>query len=272
MTFFKSEDIAAQAVVGGQADVGVGTPYALLQKVKAPIRIFYQMSTLRFFPVVNTEFYKDLEGPRRAGDRGACPRLRHRGHHELMAQQQRHQLQQHQLRAGRRRCAPARCCRATSRPRSSTPTNRRMLEEKARRQVRVLPIEGVNATDEALFANTDSWRTSQAAVDILVEELLNTWREINANPACVAELRKKYNLLPDLPAELERRDRALLRGLRSPTALSRTNGGGEAAAKDDFEFYAVAGQIEGDPATLKVEDFWALRAAERARWRKLGQV
>ena len=44
VTFFKSEDIAAQAVVGGQADIGVGTPYALIQKVKAPIRMFYQMS------------------------------------------------------------------------------------------------------------------------------------------------------------------------------------------------------------------------------------
>ena len=41
VSYLKSEDIAAQAVVGGQADVGVGTPYALLQKVKAPIRIFW---------------------------------------------------------------------------------------------------------------------------------------------------------------------------------------------------------------------------------------
>ena len=34
VTFFKEEDIAAQAVVSGEADVGVGTPYALLQKVQ----------------------------------------------------------------------------------------------------------------------------------------------------------------------------------------------------------------------------------------------
>src|SRR5690606_32301239 len=53
MTFFKSEDLAAQAVVGGQAEIGVGAPYALLQKVKAPIRMFYQLSNLRFYPVVN---------------------------------------------------------------------------------------------------------------------------------------------------------------------------------------------------------------------------
>src|SRR5262249_42743094 len=65
VTFFKSEDIAAQAVVSGDADIGVGTPYALVQKVKAPIRMFYQMSYLRFYPIVNTEYYKtwkDLDG------------------------------------------------------------------------------------------------------------------------------------------------------------------------------------------------------------------
>jgi NitT/TauT family transport system substrate-binding protein len=65
VTYFKSEDLAAQAVVGGQADVGVGTPYALLQKVKAPIRMFFQLSSLRFFPVVDTEMYQtweDLDG------------------------------------------------------------------------------------------------------------------------------------------------------------------------------------------------------------------
>jgi NitT/TauT family transport system substrate-binding protein len=65
VTYFKSEDLAAQAVVGGQADVGVGTPYALLQKVKAPIRMFFQLSSLRFFPMVDTEMYQtweDLDG------------------------------------------------------------------------------------------------------------------------------------------------------------------------------------------------------------------
>ena len=50
VTYLKSEDIAAQAVVGGQADIGVGGPYALVQKVKAPIRMFLQLSTLRFYP------------------------------------------------------------------------------------------------------------------------------------------------------------------------------------------------------------------------------
>ena len=42
------------------------------------------------------------------------------------------------------------------------------------------------------------------------------------------------------------------------------NGGGAEAAADDFAFFSLAGQIEGDPATLKVEDFWDISAIDRA--------
>src|SRR5262245_9637634 len=40
ITAFKSEELATQAVINGQADVGQGTPYAALQKVTVPIRFF----------------------------------------------------------------------------------------------------------------------------------------------------------------------------------------------------------------------------------------
>ena len=40
--------------------------------------------------------------------------------------------------------------------------------------------------------------------------------------------------------------------------------GGEAAAREDFEFYSAAGQLEGDPADLQVEDFWSLDQLEGA--------
>ena len=102
VTYFKSEDIAAQAVVGGQADVGVGAPYTVLQKVKAPIRIFYQMSTLRFYPGGQYRVLPGLEGPGRPGDRRPFARLGHRGHHAADGQAPGHQLQQHLLRAGLR--------------------------------------------------------------------------------------------------------------------------------------------------------------------------
>ena len=58
LIILNDEDLAAQAIVGGQADVGIGAPYTLIQKVGVPIRLFAQISTLRFFPVVNSEFYK----------------------------------------------------------------------------------------------------------------------------------------------------------------------------------------------------------------------
>ena len=65
VTPFKSEEVATQAVINGQADVGQGTPYAAIQKVNVPIRFFYQLYALQFFPVVNKENYKswkDLDG------------------------------------------------------------------------------------------------------------------------------------------------------------------------------------------------------------------
>ena len=65
ISYLQSEDIAAQAVLSGQADVGVGTPYALIQKHDLSVRMFFQLSRLRFFPIVNTRYYKtweDLDG------------------------------------------------------------------------------------------------------------------------------------------------------------------------------------------------------------------
>ena len=65
VTSFKNEEIATQAVVNGQADIGQGTPYAAIEKVNVPVRFIVQLWSLQFFPVVNNEFYKswkDLDG------------------------------------------------------------------------------------------------------------------------------------------------------------------------------------------------------------------
>ena len=50
-TAFADEELAIQAVLSGQMDIGFGTPYAAMQRSKAPIRIIYQLSKLVFFPV-----------------------------------------------------------------------------------------------------------------------------------------------------------------------------------------------------------------------------
>ena len=55
------EDLANQAVVGGQADVGLGAPYGLIQGSGAPLRIFCQLQRMRFFPVVDKAAYPDWQ-------------------------------------------------------------------------------------------------------------------------------------------------------------------------------------------------------------------
>jgi NitT/TauT family transport system substrate-binding protein len=64
LTSFAEEELAIQAIVGGQADVGIGTPYTIIQKSKVPLKALFQISSLVFFPVVSTEYktWKDLDG------------------------------------------------------------------------------------------------------------------------------------------------------------------------------------------------------------------
>ena len=63
-TAFSDEELAIQAVLSGQMDIGFGTPYSAMQRSKAPIRIIYQLSKLKFFPVTTKKYseLKDLDG------------------------------------------------------------------------------------------------------------------------------------------------------------------------------------------------------------------
>ena len=66
LTSFAKEELAIQAIVNGQADLGVGTPYSVIQKTKVPLKIVYQMSRLIFFPVASIEYktWKDSTASR----------------------------------------------------------------------------------------------------------------------------------------------------------------------------------------------------------------
>jgi NitT/TauT family transport system substrate-binding protein len=139
----------------------------------------------------------------------------------------------------------------------------RLLQAKAPGKFKVLPVEGIDASDEALYANTNFLEKEKDAVNILTEELLTTFREINTNPNVVTEFRSKYNLLPDLPPEVVEDIKPYYTDAVE-VGLFPANGGGADAARDDFEFYSVAGQIQGDPASLKVEDFWTLGPLDQA--------
>ncbi|RWK56707.1 ABC transporter substrate-binding protein [Mesorhizobium sp.] len=256
------EDLAAQAIVGGQADVGIGAPYTLIQKVGVPIRIFAQISTLRFFPVVNGEFYKewkDLDGQE------VAVQARGSGTEAVMLLM----AKNHGIKLGNISYVPGSEVRrnallqGTIKASIVDAANRRALDAEAPGKFIVLPVEDLGASDEALFATADYLKNSAADVDILVEELMKTAREITANPAVAVELRNKYKLLPDLGAEADSEITEYYKETSEAGSLA-LNGGGAEAAKDDFAFFSLAGQIEGDPASLKVEDFWDVSAIDRA--------
>ncbi len=256
VTFLKSEDIAAQAVVSGQADIGIGGPYALLQKVKAPIRIFLQLSKLQFYPVVNTEFYKewkDLNGQEIAvHSRGSGTEaiMQLMADKNGIAYSNISYVPGAEVRTGALLQGNVKATIVDS-------SGKRILEKEAPGKFAFLPLGEVAATDEALFANTDYLSKNKEDVEILVEAILTTWREVAADPKASIALREKYKLLPDATPEMVA-DIDPYFAEAAPTLP--LNGGGEDAAKDDFDFYTVSGALEGKPADLKVEDFWDLTA------------
>src|ERR687895_1527148 len=60
-TELADEDLANQAVVSGKSDVALGAPYGLIEGSSAPLRIFCQLQTLRYFPVVDKAAYPDWQ-------------------------------------------------------------------------------------------------------------------------------------------------------------------------------------------------------------------
>ncbi|SFA81749.1 NitT/TauT family transport system substrate-binding protein [Rhizobium sp. NFR07] len=254
VTFLKSEDIAAQAVVSGQADIGIGGPYALLQKVKAPIRIFMQLSKLQFYPVVNTEFYKDwkdLDGQEIAvHSRGSGTEVIMK----LMADKSGisysgiSYVPGAEVRTGALLQGNVKATIVDS-------SGKRVLEKEAPGKFAFLPLGEVSATDEALFANTNYLSENEKDVEILVESILTTWREVAADPKAAIALREKYKLLPDATPDMVADIEPYF--AEAAPALP-VNGGGEDAAKDDFDFYTISGALQGKAEELKVEDFWDL--------------
>src|ERR687894_333402 len=79
-------------------------------------------------------------------------------------------------------------------------SGRRLLEAQAPGKFIILPLEGVNATDEALFANQAFLEKNAADVDKIVEAVITTWREVTANPAIVTEWRGEDKTPPPPPA------------------------------------------------------------------------
>ncbi len=267
--FLQSEDLAAQAIVSGEADIGVGTPYALIQKVNAPIRMFYQLSMLRFYPVVNGEMYKswkDLDGAdvavhgRGSGTEAIM---------QLMAKENGVTYKSVSYVPGSGVRAGA-LLQGRINASIVDYERKRLLEREAPGRFVFLPLPEIKATDEALYANKNWLDTEKEAVAILVEELIKTWREINKDPASIATLRDKYEVLPDIEkVEVEEMVPAFTQGVEID--LYPDNGGSAESVKEDFAFFTTSGSLEGNAAELKVEDYWYLAPVDAAV-SKLGKM
>jgi NitT/TauT family transport system substrate-binding protein len=260
ITPFKSEEIATQAVINGQADVGQGTPYAALQKVNVPIRFFYQLSTLQFFPVVAKDSYKtwkDLDGQEIAVQgRGS-------GTEAIMVLA----AKQHGIKYKSISYVPGSQVRGLALLKGTIKAtildapNKSYVMKEAPDKFLILPLGELKASDEALFASTAFLEKNQAAVGVLVEELLKATRAINANPAFAVEERKRLGLLKDLPEKMEAEVLPYYQeGVQG--GIFPADGGAARAAANDLEFFALAGQIKGEGA--KAEDFWTLAPLKAA--------
>jgi NitT/TauT family transport system substrate-binding protein len=252
ITAFKSEEVATQAVINGQADVGQGTPYAAIQKVGVPIRFFYQLSALQFFPVVSKESYKswkDLDGQEIAVQgRGS-------GTEAIMILA----AKQHGIKYKNVSYVPGSQVRALAllkgniRATILDASNKNMVMKEAPDKFIILPLGDVKASDEALFATREFIDKNQAGVRIFLEELVKVNRAINANPKWVLEERKKLGLLKELPAKME--DEILPYFQEAvQNGVFPNDGGAGSAAKNDLEFYSLSGALKGD--NLKADDFW----------------
>src|SRR5918992_2145000 len=256
------EDIANQAVVSGQADVGLGAPYSLIEDAGAPLRIICQLAKARFFPVADKAEYPDWQ----AMD-GETFTVHSRGSTtEAMA---RLIEQTEGIEFGEISYVSGAEVRATALLRGNVkatildiPSKNFVLGE-APGEFHVLPAPEVEASDETLFANVEWLQQNEESVQILLEEILTVWRSINEDPSFVAEERERLGLLPDIPSDLEEELMPYYRQV-SEEGLFTEDCGGTAAAEEDFEFYNLAGQLEGDPESLQVDDFWQLAPLEQA--------
>ncbi|ESR23134.1 hypothetical protein N177_3202 [Lutibaculum baratangense AMV1] len=266
VTFFNSEDVAAQAVVSGQADIGIGAPYAFIQNSGAPVRMFYRMSRLLFFPVVNSEVYsgwQDLDGEEvtvHSRGSGTEALMRLMESREGISYSNVSYIPGSEVRAGAMLQGRINATIVDA-------AAFRLLQEQGGDKFQRLPLEGVDATDEALYANQQFLEERAEDVAVLVEELLKTWQEIDENPEVVVELREQYDLLPDLP-EAAAADAGPYYVEAVEGDVYPTDGGSPDVVQQDLEFLAAAGQVEASDADP--EDYWDFGPLERAKG-NLGQ-
>ena len=262
ITFLAKEELAIQAVINGQADLGVGTPYSVIQKSKAPLRILFQGTRLVFFPVADKQYksWKDLNGqPFTFHARGTGTEAIG----NIIAKREGIQF-------GDRSYVPGSENRIIAMMKGQIKAsiidlaNKNTLMEKAGDRFIVLPGVSSPASDETLFGNLDWIKANEKQVDIIVTEFARLWAEMNADPAVIERERAKRKLMADQPKEILTKVTDFYT-VSTKEGIYAPGGGSAEVAKSDFEFYVEAGQMQGPVSSLAVENFWYLGPLERAR-------
>jgi len=267
LTSFSKEDLAIQAAINGQADVAAATPYAVMQKTKAPLRGVFQLTRLIFFPVVDKasiKSWKDLNGqPFTFHARGSGTEAIG----NILAKRNGIQFGQRNYIAGSENRVVA-MVNGQIKATIVDLANKNLLFQRGGDRFAVLPSIDNPASDEILFVRQEWAEKNAAKLDILVEEFAKLWMEMNKNPAIIEQERARLNLLKDLPKEVLA-DVTKFHQQAVEAGVFSKNGGDINAVKADFEFYVEAGQMTGPAESLKVEDFWNLAPLNKAR-AKLG--
>jgi len=261
-TAFSDEELAIQAVLSGQMHIGFGTPYAAMQRSKAPLRILFQLSKLKFFPVT-TKTYGTLE------DLDGEPILLHSrgGGTDSIANVIEDRLG---ITFGERSYVPGSANRVAALLGGRADATiidlsnkNKLVRSEAGANFNVLEMFDVEASDEALFGNLDWIKRNESDVQIFVDALIGVYRDMHEDPTIVRRETDPDGPIGQLPPEIL----AELDGFYADAVeagLYDPDGGGRTAAMADMEWYSAAGQLEGDPGTLDIEDFWYLEPLDAA--------
>ncbi|MEJ6687872.1 MAG: ABC transporter substrate-binding protein [Yoonia sp.] len=261
-TAFSDEELAIQAVLSGQMDIGFGTPYSAMQRSKAPLRIVFQLSKLKFFPVT-TKKYDSLN------DMNGEPILLHSrgGGTDSIANVIENRVG---IKFGDRSYVPGSSNRVAALLGGRADATiidlsnkNKLMRSEAAGDFNVLEMFEVEASDEALFGNLTWIQENEEQVDIFVSALVSVWQDMHEDPTIIRRETSPDGPIGQLPAEiLDQLDGfytdAVAGGLYDP------NGGGRKGAAADMEWYSAAGQLDGDASTLNIEDFWYLAPLDAA--------
>jgi len=260
-TAFSDEELAIQAILSGQMDIGFGTPYSVMQRSKAPVRIIFQLSKLKFFPVTSKKYSKleDLNGePIMLHSRG--------GGTESIANVIEDRLN---MQFGKRSYVPGSANRIAALIAGQTDativdlSNKNKLVKLHGNNFNVLPMFEVDASDEALFANLNWIKANSKDVDIFVGALVSVYQDMMKDPTIISRETNPDGPIGQLPKEvLGNLDQFYTDAVAG--GLYDANGGGMKAAKADMEWYSKAGQLQGDAASLNINDFWYMEPLNKA--------